>query len=83
MREVATGRWERSIGSRSGQATEVQRGVVTYAISHSLTGSLELANALASEGPRVLPKALEHLGRTEPGEEGWDMASQLHFDGMS
>jgi len=27
----------------------------------------------------VLPAAPEHLGRTKPGDEGWETASQLHL----
>lgn len=79
VEEVTTGRWGSSTGSRSaGQATEVQRGVVTYAMSHSLVGSLELDDALASEGPRVLPEALEHLeGRDLGRRVGEGLSSPL------
>lgn len=48
-----------------------------------LNRALNLDNALASEGPCMPPAAPEHLGRLELTEDVGDMASQLHFDGVS
>lgn len=46
-------------------------------------GAWNSDDALASEGQSVVLDPPERLGRTEPGEKGWEAASQFHSDGES
>lgn len=82
-------RWGRSTGSRptglrsAEQATEVQRGDVTYATSHSLVGSLELDGALASERPRVPPEGCGAPGKDRRWPGGVRGGLSALSDGLS
>lgn len=60
------------------------RQVLWLVSQHSAQeGAWNSDDALAREGRSVLPDPPERLGRTEPGEKGWEAASHFHFDGES